>query len=477
VLHKRETALVVLCAAVLFVLQLRSAWAAHTLFGDYRAFWCAANVLVHGGNPYQSVPLVLCERTAMPWHLYSALPNTAVPAPLPPYAIAAFVPLAAIPYAASCIVFMAILLTCTAACAVLASRLFAVPAIVPACAFALPAVYLWLPYGEIVPIALAAALFSIAMLRAGRPTLSAAALGVTAIEPHVALGAWIAVWIYRRRMRLPLTVAAGVLAALWIAASSQHVTQYVLRVLPVHALAELPRTSQLGWTWILHELGAPDRTALQAAAAIAVSGIALSVCIAGLLYRRREDDAVLIALPLAGAAVTATFLHAAQAAFLLPWAFAFWSAGDRKLRVLSLTAILLAAVPWLRLLSDPLLTLPVAAAAAACASAALQDRINALRCAVLTAALCAAVLFAHAHDRVVGPPLRSFPKNVDSTLASASWGRYVWAHESRATIAVWAAKAPLWSAMLLLIGGTLLIIRTNEEIVPRIGIEQAPVRP
>jgi hypothetical protein len=276
-------------------------------------------------------------------------------------------------------------------------------------------------------------------------------------------------------MRLPLTVAGGVLALLWLAVTPN--MQYLLQVIPLHALAELPRTSQLSSAWMLHALGAPDGVALQAAGLIAAAGIAASVLVVPVLYRRLRNDAVLVAFPLGVTAATAAFLHEAQTAFLLPWAFVLWNAGYGRLRALSIAAIVLSAVPWLRLLADPLVTLAAAVAAAALASVALRSRIAALRGAVATAVLCTVILLVHGHDRTIGPAPREFPAGADRTFASASWGRYVWKNESRATIGVWLAKAPLWAAIVLLISGTLAVVRTNENIVARVGIEHVPVRP
>ena len=60
---------------------------------DFRAFYCAGWTVSHGGNPYRKEPLHTCERVhtdpSYAWFARIA----ALPAPVPAYDLAVFVPL------------------------------------------------------------------------------------------------------------------------------------------------------------------------------------------------------------------------------------------------------------------------------------------------------------------------------------------------------------------------------------------------
>src|SRR5580700_3565277 len=73
-----------------------------SLLRDFNAFYCAGETIVHRADPYRNEPLGTCERSAgRPDFLERAPAYLAVPAPLPGYALAPFVLLALLPYAAA----------------------------------------------------------------------------------------------------------------------------------------------------------------------------------------------------------------------------------------------------------------------------------------------------------------------------------------------------------------------------------------
>ena len=70
-------------------------------FSDYRAFWCAGSVLLHGGDPYRTAMLLACEPAPVNAALYVPPAHVALPVPLPLYGLLGFVPFALLPYAAA----------------------------------------------------------------------------------------------------------------------------------------------------------------------------------------------------------------------------------------------------------------------------------------------------------------------------------------------------------------------------------------
>src|SRR5579862_8531069 len=90
-------------AAILALLVLTAAGAnaigKSAFLGDFRAFYCAGWVVRSGGNPYMEQPLHRCELATMAPSMARAWRDITIPAPLPPYVIAFFVPFALLTYA------------------------------------------------------------------------------------------------------------------------------------------------------------------------------------------------------------------------------------------------------------------------------------------------------------------------------------------------------------------------------------------
>ncbi|HEY6450482.1 MAG TPA: hypothetical protein VIX60_07375, partial [Candidatus Cybelea sp.] len=68
------------------------------LMGDFRAFYCAARVVSHAGDPYRTEPLRSCETSIGSQRFFEKNPGVTIPAPLPAYAIATLVPLSLLPF-------------------------------------------------------------------------------------------------------------------------------------------------------------------------------------------------------------------------------------------------------------------------------------------------------------------------------------------------------------------------------------------
>lgn len=441
------TLLAVAAAVLLIVWQLHEASKSHALFGDFRAFYCAASALTHGASPYASSALYPCESAPMPWGLYSAANGVAVPAPLPGYAVVAFVPFALLPYQDACIAWMLTLLACTAVAVWALSALLdrpvaaAIPALVPGIAIVV------VPFGELGCIVLAALLCMGLALRARAWGWAAVAGSVAMLLPQIGVPAMLAACIFVPPMRIRVLVSLAVLAALDVAGSSGAAMSYLVTFLPEHARAEIPSAVQYGATWMLHAAHGSDTAALAAGtvsyAVMFVAGVSASKAVS----ERLRDDACFALIPPAFAMIGGTFVHYAHIMVAIPAALLLATRKNVPFAAAFCAAALLLVVPWLWALSQPLFIVVFAAVCAACALTLLDlPPRTALRAALASALLCASIVIAGAH-------FGAGRADANVTARLNSWGRYIASARSATGPAWWIAKGPTWIGLLLLAVG------------------------
>ncbi len=444
----------------------------HGFLGDYGAFWCAANVMVHGADPYRAAPLWACEHASATWGFYSPPNGVVVPAPIPPYAIAFFVPLALLWFPAAAVLWLFINAGAIVLSGVLMSRVLGIPRLLAAWCLLLPATILWLPYGELTPLALAGAMIAAVGLQTRRNAITAAGLVLLAVEPHLALGAWICVAIFVPGTRAWIAAAGAFLVGISLAAHPTALVEYVRFVLPLHALAEVPRPAQYSATWMAYALGTAPNTAIAIGQASYVVFLIGGICAARVLQRRWSEPAVLVLAPLCAAVIGGVFVHASQVALSLPLAALFAARERGQLRVLGTIALAILAVPWGW--QQPVAGLSVIVVGAVVFSLS-ANRAVALRLACLAALLMVSLLFVQRHN----VPIKhagAFPvAHARGELASAPWGRYIWREQSTVSPASWLSKAPTWFALLLLVCGAAALAK--KETVPIVRVDQAPIVP
>lgn len=441
-----RTLLAVAAAVLLIVWQLHEASKAHALFGDFRAFYCAASVLTHGASPYAASAMYPCESAPMPWGLYSAANGVAVPAPLPGYAVIAFVPFTLLAYQGACGAWLLAVLA-SAALAVYALSLLldrsaagAVAALAPGIAIVV------VPFGELGSIVLAALLCMGLALRARAWGWAAVAGSATMLLPQIGVPAMLAACIFLPPMRLRVLASFAVLAAADAAGSSGAALAYLFTILPEHARAEIPSSVQYSATWMLHAAHASDTAALAGGAAsyalIAVIGILASRAAASQL----RDDACFALIPPTFAIIGGTFVHYAHIMVAIPAALLLATRKSVPFAATFGAAVLLLVVPWLWALSQPLFIVVFAAVCAACALTLLDwPPRSALRAALASALLCAAILITGAYYGA-GSPDAHLPAH---RQALHSWGRYIASARSGTGPAWWIAKLPTWTGLLL----------------------------
>ncbi|HKU68618.1 MAG TPA: glycosyltransferase 87 family protein [Candidatus Baltobacteraceae bacterium] len=472
-----RTLLAVAAAVLLIVWQLHEGSRAHALFGDFRAFYCAASAVAHGANPYTASAIYACERAPMPLGLYRASPGVAVPAPLPGYALLALVPIAVLPYLAACVAWLLILIATVfasaKALALLLDRSFDAMLWTLAAGFAI----ISLPFGELGSVIVAAVLWMAVALRRGAWAWAALAGGVATILPHVALPVLLGAFLFVPPMRSRIAALAAVLVVLDLACSGPAVAiSYLREVLPAHAHSEIGSTAQYGMTWILHGLHASDRAAIFGGELSYVIMTLLGLVAARSLMNRRNDAAYAALVPPAFAVLGGTFMHYTQIMVAIPAALLLYRQSAGSARAIFGAAFLLLVVPWAWVLGAPVLLVVYAVVPGMLAAWVLRrSSSSALRVALASTVLTGVLLVAAWH---FGPGLDTHVHAVRAhgDLAQSSWEVFVRSQRASTGIVWWIAKAPTWIGLALLALGCAYVLSKKDFEAP-VVIEQVPVTP
>jgi hypothetical protein len=315
---------------------------------DFRAFYCAGAALDARRDPYRVEPMRSCQRGVLAAAGIGVGPHL-LPAPFPPYAIAAFGVIARFPYRPAAGVWFAASILAVALTVVLTSELSGIrPArVAPALLFAAGIVPLLV--AQIVPLVLAGALAAALAARRGRGWGVAGGALVLALEPHLALPVWLCLLTGGGPARRPLLFAGALPVALTLLAGPALDLEYVRAVLPQHARSELLNFGeQYALSPLLVGLGVPFADALRAGAVAYTLMLVAGVAAGGGLARRTGDRAFCVTVPLACSVVGGPFLHVHQIAVALPLGFMLLARQRRGSAgfALTLTAIAALAVPW-----------------------------------------------------------------------------------------------------------------------------------
>jgi hypothetical protein len=346
---------VALAGAALAGLALMTALATPSLLPrsvlrDFDAFYCAGASIDRGVDPYRAEPLGTCERAPRPAGFARGTPWLAVPAPLPPYALAPFALLARLPYLWAGALWSLLLVGCTGLTIGAMRRLTALPVSGLIAAFALGGAYAALTLGQIAPVATAGVALAALFLSQGRDRAAALAAAVAMIEPHVGLPLALALFLWRPKTRLPLLLAGAACFALSLVLVGVPVAlEYVNAVLPAHALSEIANEKQLSLTYLLHRAGVGDALALRAGELWYAAMLVLGLAVAGTM--RKRSPALVAALPVAFTLFGGAFVHVVQIAAALPAALLLLSNARGTARNALLFAVLALAIPWLQFVS------------------------------------------------------------------------------------------------------------------------------
>ncbi len=336
-------------ACCLLLLALRPALGPKSLFINFDAFYCGGAALDHGADPYRAEPLGSCERAPKPLGLYAnPWPSLALPAPLPPYALALFGLLARLPYGPAAAIWALAGLTALGLAAVGLTRLTGLSPGVSVAAVALSVGYAAFPVGQVMPVVFAAVVLSAQAMARGDDRRAALLAPLAMLEPHVGLPCCLGLFMWRPRTRPILLAAAGACLAIGIAAAGPALSfEYLAAVLPAHALAEAGNVAQLSTTYVAQRFGASPQAAVYAGELWYAAMVALGVWLGPKLARRTNRPAFIGLIPPAFAVIGGPFIHVVQVAVALPAALLLWQAAPARRRVLGI-AIILLAIPWVR---------------------------------------------------------------------------------------------------------------------------------
>ena len=447
------------------------------LLGDFRAFYCGGATLLHGANPYTAGPLLHCEQFPQPFGLHSARDQVDLPAPFPGYALAAFAVFSLLPYPFAAAAWFVLLLACTALACIFAARLTGRPPFVVLTLLAVAFSVAVIPYGELAPVILAALTGGALALRMNHRGALVAALAVIALLPHVALPVYLALFIWNRAARLPVALlCAALVAADFTIGGPQLALSYFLRVLPNHAASEIGFITQYSMTWLAQGLGAPDRVALAAGNISYFVAVVCGVWLAGLAARKFRDPAFLLLVPPALAVTFGSFIHYSEITLAFPAALLLYARTQGAARVLAACSLVLVALPWQSIVTQPALMVAVVAGAIAIAAVVLRASAQfTLRIGLGATLFCAACILLAWH---LGPQTAPHVSAAafDPLLAEASWAQHISDQTSSSGIVWWIPKLPTWSGLVLLaLCGAYAV--THEDNIAGVAIEHAPAGP
>jgi len=340
--------------AIMTVCVVLLAWSADkSLFVDGKAFYCAGQAIDAGRDPYLNASLMACEnhlRTLQLQH-WPGSQNIVVPVPLPPVAILPFALLALLPFGVAIGLWTALNIGGAAWAAALLRRSF--PTLSPAfigvvvTLSVLPAgIRLGQPSGIVLLAIVAAGLAVRAGSRAGCFGWPA----VLVLQPHIAIPLFASLlWSPFRAARWAVVVPSAARLLGSAALVGRLSLEYVTRVLPAHADANLVDASQLAFPRALAAAGVTPHVAIALGdAAYALAVVAGIVIAARVAYRSRRPEALVWLTTMIGT-IAAPHLHKQQLSCALPGALLLCTLGTAP--ALARAAVYGLAIPWVSLLS------------------------------------------------------------------------------------------------------------------------------
>ena len=314
---------------------------------DFADFYCAGQALDAHRDPYDYEPLHACEHRFGSASVFQRDPALAIPAPQPPYDFPAFMALARIDFPhAQALAAVAIVLATLLA--ILALARTSVPLDVAAIVLILPAGYVELNAGQIVPFALLFLTLCGAALVHRRDALAGVCAAMTAIEPHLGLPVILAALLFVPRARIATTVTLACLAGVaFLSAGPALILEYVHRVVPLQAAAEVGFPYQYSLTYALAAAGVPDAVArvfgIASFAALVVLGLAMALRLSRALERRE----LLVFFPAATAVMAGAYVHVVELCFAIPAAAVMAVSLRGWARNASAAALCALMVPWI----------------------------------------------------------------------------------------------------------------------------------
>lgn len=428
--------------AILFSLFAFTRFSSGNLLSDFRAFYCAAGLERQRIDSYRQEPLYRCEAQSTSPALWRASGNVTDPAPLPPYALAAFVPLSLLPYAGAAALWSAVLLCAWAVVALCLRRLAGVSWTVAVCSFVFAAM-MSVSLGQIAPLAIAAVVAAAVLLEMRRFGFAGMVAAIAMIEPHVALPVCVAIFCAFSRARASMLVTSIVMLAISAAFGIERNVEYVASVLPAHALSDVADVGQFSATVLAHVAGFGDSLATRIGTLWYLLSCIGGIATALVLRKTTGRDAMVALIPMAFAVFGGAYVHWQQVVGAIPALMLIANYGRQ--RSLYAAALVGLAIPWLYVVGWGFL-IPGAVAIGALL---IYDIVRPpmLVESVLAAGIFLGLLLCNhglAHGAAQAPFVAATAPN---DWADASWGDYVRARIPIGSAMFFWLHVPTWLAL------------------------------
>ncbi|MBV8636602.1 MAG: hypothetical protein JO322_00830 [Candidatus Eremiobacteraeota bacterium] len=405
------------------------------LAGDFRAFYCAGELARTGAFSYSETALAPCEQRRMGAAFFTALPGVAYPAPLPGYAVAAFIPLSLMNFTSATILWYAITMLAALLVAAMLALLRVASFDAAVMALAIPFGLVLIPVGELPWVALA----GIAMLAVGtaRSVRSLRIIGFICAcsQPQIALAVLVALAALGRRYVIEaVSVVVALCCLSFITIGSHANIEYVTRFLPSHVAAETIRAQQYGVPWIVFQLGNSIMVAQWAGRIAFAIALVATFFYARALARRGDLTGACVIGP-ALALLGGPFVHEDHLVCAIP--AALWLASRQS--AFGVFAAIVLALPVESLFAQPVLLLAVPMVSASLTHAYVGKVRAALYAALGTTAYAACIAIAAARFGLILEP--ALPS------AHGIWASYVAQHDVVKGWVIWLVKTPVWLAL------------------------------
>ncbi len=316
---------------------------------DFSDFYCAGAALNRGRSPYTYEPLHSCEQRIGALIFVRQNPTLVIPAPQPPYDFLPFALLARLPFPAALTLYTAaIVLLILGAAAGL--TLLRIPWVLAVAAFAIPAIYVEMAAGQVVPFSLLFLVAAAAALRFQRYVLAGVMAALVAVEPQLGVPVAVTVFLYAKEARLALaaTAIALALAGCWVVTPAGF-WDYLSRTLPAHAGSESAWPFQYSLTYALHFFGVPAGIAQIVGTLSFVATFAIAVWASPRLAAALKRSELLVFFPAMAVVLGGPFIHNVEIPAAVPAAIILAIEMRGTSRIVSGVALCAIVLPWLQL--------------------------------------------------------------------------------------------------------------------------------
>lgn len=445
---------------------------------DFQAFYCGGSALRDRADPYRTHPLIDCEHRQTNGTAAQLGPGVVLPAPQPPYDLAAFALFSYLPFQIAKGVWGSLIALGLVATLFSTAQFTRAPIGTVVAAFLMSLVMPSLGFGQLFALFSAAACAAALCAAREQWLLAGVAASASLIEPHLGLPLCISLALWNRRCMLSIAASVFVLAILsLVTAGPQQTIEYITVILPLHGLAEITSDWQLSLSAILYGAHVPAKEALQAGTASYVLLAAVGIALGRTLTARLRDGSFIVLVPMAFTVIGGSFIHVTEIFAAVPLALMLLARASQHYKGVLLTALILLAVPWMTALY-PGNPLAFAIVDALVVFYLLWENVGNKIGAAAIPALVTYFLLRTAQRLMYSSSAASahpvVHDRIDATYAQAGWQMWNQSALSSGAAITWLLRAPSWIGLCLLAGSCVLLAGTS-VLVRQETPQQLPV--